>query len=130
LTTAALLCLMAFGSALVLRSGIAQETEKEDEKKPKFTIKQVMEKAHKNKLLNKVAEGKATEAEAKELVELYRALGKNEPPRGETEAWKKKTVAILEAAEDTVAKKEGAAERLTKAANCANCHKEHKPPAQ
>jgi hypothetical protein len=127
LTSAALLVVFAFGSALLLRAGVAQE--KEDDK-PKYTIKQVMEKAHKNKLLNKVAEGKATEEEVKELVDLYRALGKNQPPKGEAEAWKKKTVALLKAAEEVAEGKEGAGERLTKAANCANCHKEHKPPAQ
>jgi len=105
--------------------GISQAA---DEEKPKYTIKQVMEKAHKSKLINKLAEGKGTKEEAKELLEMYQALGANKPPRGEAEGWKKKTMELAAAAQDVVDGKEGAGARLTKAANCAQCHKEHKPP--
>jgi hypothetical protein len=124
-TTVAVLLALACASGLVLRGVNAQEKKEDD--KPKYTIKQVMEKAHKNKLLNKVAAGEGTKEDAQQLLELYQALGKNQPPKGEAEGWKKKTVAIAEAAKEVVDGKPGAGAKLTKAANCANCHKEHKP---
>lgn len=98
----------------------------DEEGKPAYTIKQVMAKAHKSKLVNKLAEGKGTKAEAQELVDLYKALGANKPPKGDLEGWKAKTAAMVEAAQDVLDGKEGAGARLQKAANCANCHKEHK----
>lgn len=95
--------------------------------KPEYTIKQVMEKAHKNKLINKLAEGKGTKEEAQELLKMYKALGANKPPKGDVEGWKKKTVVLIEAAQDVVDGKDGAGAKLKAAANCAGCHKEHKP---
>lgn len=98
-----------------------------EDEKPKHTIKQVMEKAHKNKLLNKVAEGKGTKEDAAELLDLYKALGVNKPPKGEAEDWKKKTTELASAAQEVVDGKEGAAAKLQKAANCGACHEAHKP---
>lgn len=127
----AAVALAAVGAvALWMRAVDAQEAKEKDDAKPKFTIKQVMEKAHKNRLLNKVTAGEGSKEEAQELLALYQALAKNEPPKGEAEAWKKKNAAIVEAAEEVVAGKEGAGEKLTKAANCAACHRDHRPPAQ
>jgi hypothetical protein len=123
---AATLCLLAVAwGALVLNGARAAE----EQDKPKYTIKQVMEKAHKNKLLDKIASGQGTKEEAEELLALYKALGANKPPKGELEGWEKKTVAIIEAAQAVVDGKEGAGARLKAAANCAQCHREHRPPA-
>lgn len=98
-----------------------------DEEKPKYTIKEVMQKAHKGGLLKKVADGKADDDDKKQLVDFYLALRKHKPPRGDEAEWKKKTEVILVAAKDVAAGKEGAEKKLQEAANCANCHKVHKP---
>ncbi len=102
-----------------------------DEEKPKHTIKEVMKKAHTpdGGLLKKIVSGAGTKEDAEQLVELYTALGQNKPPKGEPGSWQEKTGALLKAAKDVVADKEGSKAELEKAANCANCHKEHKPPS-
>jgi len=94
--------------------------------KDKLTIKEVMKKAHvppakgEPSLLAKVTSGKASSEERKELVSLYQALAKNDPPKGEQDSWKEKTEALVKAA------KANDADALKKASNCAACHKEHK----
>lgn len=104
----------------------------EDEAKPKYTIKEVMKKAHlpDGGLMKKIASGDGTKEDAEQLVELYTSLGQNKPPKGEPGSWQEKTGALLKAAKDVVADKEGSKAALEKAANCGNCHKEHKPPAK
>src|SRR5437762_12687704 len=48
---------------------------------PKYTISQVMKKAHSGKgLLSKVTSGQATDAEGKELLAMYQSIAKNKPP--------------------------------------------------
>ena len=100
-------------------------TNAEDEK-PKYTIKQVMKTCMKGGLCKKVADGKATDEEKKQLVEHFTALAANTPPKGEAESWKEKTSALLAAAKDCEAGKEGAGAALGKAANCGMCHSAHK----
>lgn len=97
-----------------------------DAAKPKYTIKEVMKKAHKDGLLKKVAGGQGTKEDAKELLELYESLGPNKPSKGDADSWKSKTTALVDAAKEVVDGKEGAAKRLEAAANCAECHKVHK----
>jgi hypothetical protein len=92
------------------------------EEKAKYTIKEVMTKAHKMKLLDKVASGKADKAETDELVALYVALGQNKPPRGEAKGWTDKTDAIIKAAKDVQAGKDGAGKALKSAVQCKGCH--------
>jgi hypothetical protein len=115
--------MLALAAVVAINMAIAQDAEK-----PKHTIKEVMKAAHKDKLLNKVAGGNASKEEVDKLVELYDAMGKNKPPKGEAAAWETKTKALLAAAKDVQAGKEGAGPKLTMAANCANCHKDHKGP--
>jgi cytochrome c553 len=98
-----------------------------DDAKPKYTIKEVMKQAHKDGLLKKVAGGQGTKEDAQKLLDLYKALGENKPPKGDADGWKAKTAAIAQAAQDVVDGKAGASESLTKATNCAECHKVHKP---
>lgn len=98
-----------------------------DDEKPKYTIKEVMKKAHKDGLMKKLAEGGGTKADAEELLDLYKALGKNKPPKGEAGSWQEKTKVLVDAAQKVVDDKPGAREELKKAANCAECHKAHKP---
>jgi surface antigen len=100
-------------------------TTAEDEK-PKATIKEVMKACMKGGLCKKVADGKATEEEKKKLVEQFEALAANKPPKGDEASWKEKTAALLSAAKDCEAGKEGAGAALGKAANCMMCHSAHK----
>ena len=109
--------------------GLVDSTSRADEatdEKPKHTIKEIMKKAHKDGLMKRLSVGKGTKDEAKELLELYESLGKNDPPKGEPGSWKEKTAQLVAAAQDVVDDKPDAGARLTKAANCAECHKMHK----
>lgn len=91
------------------------------------TIKDVMKAAMSKAGIHKaVVEGKATDDQKKELLELYTALNKATPPRGEEESWKEKTEALKNATQDLIDGKAGAAEALKKAADCKACHEAHK----
>jgi hypothetical protein len=93
---------------------------------PKHTIKEVMKKAHKDGLLKKVADGQGTRQDAAELLDLYKSLGGNMPPKGNGDGWKAKTGTLVQAAQAVVDGKSGADAVLKRAANCAVCHKDHK----
>jgi hypothetical protein len=88
-----------------------------------------MKKAHSGgkSLLKKVTSGKATDTEAKDLLTMYQALAKNNPPQGDAASWKTKTAALIEGAKLYVdGKKDEALPKLTKASNCTGCHNIHK----
>jgi cytochrome c553 len=119
------LCCFAVTLTVVAVSGLVVGAA--DDEKPKYTIKEVMKKAHKDGLMKKLSEGGGTKADAEELLDLYKALGKNKPPKGEPGSWEAKTKVLVDAAQKVVDDKPGAREELKKAANCAECHKAHKP---
>jgi len=104
----------------------AGDKDKKKDEKAKYTISEVMLKAHKSGLMNRVAIGKGDKADAETLVEMYKSLSKQKPPAGEAEAWAKRTKEMVDAAQDVLDGKEGAGKRLTKAANCGSCHKAFK----
>ena len=108
-------------TAIVLLLGHNQAGEK-----AKYTIKEVMKEAHKGGLMKKVADGKADDAEKKKLVELYKSLSQDTPPKGDAADWKTKTTTLLDAATKASTGDAAAAATLPKLANCAACHKEHK----
>ena len=117
--------LLVAGAVVVFGFGLVGLSAQDD--KPKFTTKQVMKAAHaKGALKDKVVAGTASAEEKKQLVECYTALAANKPPKGEEASWKEKTAALLAAAKDAEAGKEGAGAALAKAANCAACHSVHK----
>lgn len=103
---------------------------------PKLSIKKVMDEAHKPpkgmddapSLYNKVKSGDATDAEKKKLVELYTALAADHPKLNDDDDWKTRTEAMVAAAKEVEAGKEGGVNALKKAADCKECHKLHKPP--
>jgi hypothetical protein len=103
-----------------------------DTDKPKYTIEEVMEKAHKGgkkSLFQQVKSGKADEKQKKALLEYYEELAKNPAPKsdkGSPADWKKRTGALVGAAKDVIAAKPGATNNLAKAANCGNCHNIYK----
>ena len=100
-----------------------------DEAKPKYDIEEIMEKAHKGKpsLLKQVTEGKASEAQKKQLVEYYEALAKNKPEKGSEADWKKRTTALVKAAKQVANGNAAARQQLGRAASCKACHQAHKP---
>ena len=112
------------GSLAVFALGLFMDNSSSFGGDDKITIKAVMKKAMAGGLCKKVASGKADEKEVKELVVLFTALSKNEPPKGDLADWKAKTTALVDAAK--AAKAGEKSEALGAAANCAACHKEHK----
>jgi hypothetical protein len=118
---------VAVGTAWTF-SGAAQKDDDEKKKKPKYTIKEVMKKAHqpKDAILKKVQADKATKEELKELLAMYQALELNKPPMGDEAEWKKRTAALVKGANAAVENKKEAKELLKKAADCASCHKAFK----
>jgi hypothetical protein len=100
--------------------------------KPKYTIEQVMQTAHKPPakdkptLLKTVTDGKASKEDKEKLLELYTALGQNKPPKGDPKSWKDKTDALVSAAKSILADEKGAADKLKKATTCVTCHDAHK----
>jgi hypothetical protein len=105
---------VGFSAMVVLVAANAQDT-------PKYTVKQVMQKAmKKGGLVDKVKGGTATEGEKKDLVDMFTAMHEAMPKKGDPDNWKKMTDALVAAA------KSGDAKALGVAANCAVCHKEFK----
>jgi hypothetical protein len=118
-----LLAALALGIVGVGAFQAAPEKEEKKDEKPKFTIKEVMKKAHAedgDELRDKFLAGKANDAEKKLLGELYMALALNKPPKGDAASWKAKTEAINKAF------KAGDKDALKQATKCAVCHDAHK----
>src|SRR5262245_47400938 len=109
--------------AMFVLAGRGHEGDKD---KAKYSISEVMLKAHKGGLLTKVAAGKGDKADAEKLLEMYTELAKNKPPEGDAESWKKFTDGLVAAAKVAVKGGPDAGKRLKKAANCTACHKVHK----
>jgi hypothetical protein len=112
--------------ALAVSATFALSTLRAEDEKPKMTIKDAMKLHAKEKLHEKVKKGEASKEELDKLIEAYEALGKNKPPKGSADNWKKLTDELLAATKDAKEGKEGAAKRYEAAVNCMQCHKEHK----
>ncbi len=114
--------------SMVLTLGLLQSSRATADEK-KLSISAVMKQAHlpkRKSLKDRVVAGKADDAEKKKLLELYEALAKCTPDKGTKESWKKRTGALVSAAKDVVAGKEGARGALGRAASCGSCHRAHK----
>jgi hypothetical protein len=114
--------LMAGGAVVWAQAG--------DAKEPKYTIKEVMTKAHKDGLMKKVVEGQGSPEDKAQLLDLYLSLVEQDPPKGDAKDFHEKASAAVVAAARVVVGRDGAEAELTRAVNCAACHKEHKPPQQ
>ena len=92
------------------------------------SVKDVMA-LHKGKesFLANVLAGKGSDDDLKKLVSAYEVLAAQKPPTGDEGSWKNLTGALLTAAKDAQAKKEGAIEKLKAASNCKACHDPHRP---
>ena len=91
-------------------------------------IEAIMEKAHQGRpsLFKTVVEGKASKDQKEELLKLYIDLGKNKPPKGNEDDWKKRCATIVTAAKDVIADKPNSLVVLKKAVSCKECHENHK----
>jgi hypothetical protein len=99
------------------------------DKKPKYTIKEVMKQAHdKDGLLARVASGDADLADKNKLAEYYDSLCKCKSPAGKDDDWKTKTEKLYTLAKETVDGK-NVSGQLLKAADCKACHTIHKKKA-
>ena len=116
LIIAAVLAFVSVGAI----STMADDAEKE------VTIKDVMKIAMKDKLCAKVAKGEGDADDANKLVELFTAMSKQEPPKGDADSWQEKCEALIAAAKACAEGKEGAGAKLGAAANCKSCHGAHK----
>lgn len=92
------------------------------------SVKDVMA-LHKGKesFLANVLAGKGSDDDLKKLVGAYEVMATQKPPTGDEASWKTLTGALLGAAKDAQAKKEGALDKLKAASNCKACHEPHKP---
>jgi len=91
--------------------------------KPKYDIKEVMDKAHKSGLLKKIQKGDADKKDREELAELYKALLQSKPPKGDVEEWRKTTTVMHKIAVEAIA--DPAAGKKLKV-NCGACHSKFK----
>lgn len=113
-------CVLTLAIATTVGLSWAQDKEK------KITIKQVMKTCMKGGLCKKVASGKGSAKETKQLVKMFQALAKAKPPKGSPGSWKKKTSALVKHAKAVQAGTAGAGKALGKAANCKACHSVHR----
>jgi hypothetical protein len=121
-------CQAALAVSLVGIVGLGMAEEKD---KPK-SIKVIMKTIHtapddEEPLVKKFTAGKTSDEETKTVIAAYEDLAKNKPPKGDEELWQRKTTAILAAAKDVAAKKEGAPAVFKKAISCAACHQQYHP---
>jgi hypothetical protein len=119
-------------SGVLASLGIVRPSPAADEAAPRG-ISGIMREAHvkggrprKNTLDLKVIGGRATDEEKKQLLKLYEALAKQQPPAGSLEGWKRDTQALIDAASDSIQGKPEAAKRLTTATACASCHDKYR----
>ncbi len=115
-------CLSCFLVAATFTLSVLADEESE----PKYKTKEVMKAAFKGPLIKKVASGDASDEEKEKLHEMLVALGKNEPPKGEAESWKKLTTALVKASKAVADGEKDGPAMLKKAANCKACHSKHK----
>jgi hypothetical protein len=114
----------ALGVSLVGGSAAYRAADKDN-----LDIETIMQKAHTpvaKSLFKAVVSGGANQEQKEKLLKLYSDLGKNKPPKGDEEDWKKRTDAIVKAAKDVVDDKEGSLKELKTAVNCKACHDLHK----
>lgn len=116
---------LAVAASAVLALGVLAAASAQEAK----SAKDVMKIAHKGKesMLKKILAGKGSAEEHEKLVELYEVMAASKPPQGDEESWKKLNTALVAAAKDVLAGKEGGIAALKKASNCKGCHSVHRP---
>lgn len=105
--------------------GIAFSAD-EPPNQPKHTIKDVMQKVHKEGLLKKVLDGQASSEEKLALLDHYISLLENKPPKGDMDSWHELAGKATLASAKVVVGREGAPAELKNATSCVACHKVHR----
>ena len=99
---------------------------RQDDEKP--SISDAMTAFHKgDKLHQVVGKGEASDAQKKQLLDLYIHMSEQKPPKGDAEEWQKQLQPIIAAAAKVVVGREGAEKEYMGATNCMACHKKFKP---
>ena len=120
------LVLLTAAFALAL-AAIVNVSTAQDDKKPEYSIKDVMKKCMKGGLCKKVASGTASAEEKKQLLAMFKAMAAQKPPKGDAKSWKKRAGALVRGANLAVkGEQEKATKVLKRAANCKKCHTAHK----
>jgi cytochrome c556 len=116
------------GLALLAGAILATLAVQANDDKPKYTIREIMKKAHSGKtnLPKKLILGQINDDEKTKLIEYYEALGKNQPPKGSAEDWQKRTSKLLAAAKAAMDGGQAEKAKFRKAVDCASCHNAHK----
>jgi hypothetical protein len=119
--------LTAIGCVLCIAlTSIASTLTSVDKLARTASIKVIMKKAHKDKLLDKVLGGKASVREKQQLALLYVDLAKNKPKKGSANSWKALTTPLAQAAIAVAKGDNKAMGTLKSASNCKGCHSKHK----
>jgi hypothetical protein len=119
-------CRLVWLGIFVLGGLVATSAPALDGVKSRYTIKDVMITAYKEKLANKIVKGEATPEDKERLLVLYEALAKTAPPRGDAASWRKKTGELVKAAQAAVQGESEAPLLLKKTMECGACHTQHK----
>ena len=95
-------------------------------------IKLVMKTYHKapkgvDPVCKKASDGKASQADLKNLVAAYRTMAKAKPPKGDDASWKEKCDKLLAGAEALASGAPDGVAKYKEAVNCKACHSVHKP---
>jgi len=95
---------------------------------PKFTISEVMNKAHgrKSNLARKLILGQISDQEKVKLIEYYEALGKATPPKGSATDWQRRTSNLLAAAKAALDGGQPERAKFRQAVDCKSCHDAHR----
>jgi hypothetical protein len=127
-------CVLTTACAVWMLAAPAVGKPRELPDEAKGSINQIMKHAHltprnrgtRDNLDNKVLDGKATEDEKKDLLELYKALRKHRPPKGKGEEWDRRVDELVASLKAVYAKEKGATERFLEAKDCKSCHNAHR----
>ena len=92
-----------------------------------FSIAQVMQAAHGNKLYKELFKESFDPKVAERVVMLYESLPQQTSPKGDAEDWTKRSTALLTAAKQVATGEEDGVKAFKKAVNCNSCHSRHKP---
>src|SRR5262249_19477838 len=117
---------LRFGMAVLALAFVVHVEMSAADDKPKYDVSEVMQMAHEGGLLKKVAEGKGNKKDKEDLLEMYVALSKNTPKKGDAKEWKKLTDPIVVSAKEVVKGEKGSEAKLKKAVNCKGCHDKFK----
>ncbi|OYP38223.1 hypothetical protein CGZ80_03110 [Rhodopirellula sp. MGV] len=91
-----------------------------------YTIAQVMQLAHDNKLYRRLFDQPADPEVIERMKLLYAELPKRQPPKGDPEQWQERSTALVEAVVAIEAGNEQGIAMLKRAANCSSCHGRHR----